>query len=135
MLLDLHYNEAFSSLRIEGFKNFLRFHITTQGDLEVCGRVGERAPGCLSDRSAAPHPSPRRQMFVIGCDRVPRAWKRDPAWTGGRGRTFLDPSRPSYAWDAPSKWMPDDMEYAGPRLVDKVVVRRNPREHLRRYSF
>ena len=30
-----HYNEAFSSLKIEHYKNFVRLHITSTGDLEV----------------------------------------------------------------------------------------------------
>ena len=30
-----HYNEAFSSLRVEHYKNFLRLHITPSGDLDV----------------------------------------------------------------------------------------------------
>ena len=31
----LHYDEAFSSLRIAGYKGFTRFHIDSDGDLEV----------------------------------------------------------------------------------------------------
>lgn len=33
--LHLHFDEAFSSLRIANYKAFTRFHITTDGDLEV----------------------------------------------------------------------------------------------------
>lgn len=33
--LRLHFDEAFSSLRIANYKAFTRFHITTSGDLEV----------------------------------------------------------------------------------------------------
>ena len=43
-----HSNEAFSSLRIEDFKNFLRLHIAKDGILTI---------------------------FPIGIERVPRAWK------------------------------------------------------------
>lgn len=32
---NLHYDEAFSSLRIADYKAFTRFHIQTNGDLEV----------------------------------------------------------------------------------------------------
>ena len=30
-----HHNEAFSALKIEGYKNFLRFKIRKNGDLEI----------------------------------------------------------------------------------------------------
>lgn len=33
--LHIHFDEAFSSLRIANYKAFTRFHITTDGDLEV----------------------------------------------------------------------------------------------------
>lgn len=33
--MHLHFDEAFSSLRIANYKSFTRFHITSEGDLEV----------------------------------------------------------------------------------------------------
>lgn len=33
--LHMHFDEAFSSLRIANYKSFTRFHITKDGDLEV----------------------------------------------------------------------------------------------------
>lgn len=33
--LHLHFDEAFSSLRIANYKSFTRFHINSDGDLEV----------------------------------------------------------------------------------------------------
>lgn len=33
--LDLHFDEAFSSLRIANYKAFTRFHVKCDGDLEV----------------------------------------------------------------------------------------------------
>ncbi|KAG6672184.1 hypothetical protein I3842_16G045700 [Carya illinoinensis] len=50
---NLHYDEAFSSLRIADYKAFTRFHITTDGDLEV---------------------------FTLAIDKVPKEWERDPRW-------------------------------------------------------
>ncbi len=47
-----HYNEAFSSLRIEGWKHFLRLKIDAEGNLTI---------------------------FPIGIRRVPRKWKDRPA--------------------------------------------------------
>ncbi|CAA0830296.1 Calcineurin-like metallo-phosphoesterase superfamily protein [Striga hermonthica] len=53
--LHLHFDEAFSSLRIANYKSFTRFHINTKGDLEV---------------------------FTLAVDKVPKAWKVDPCWEG-----------------------------------------------------
>ncbi|XP_042508858.1 uncharacterized protein LOC122084572 [Macadamia integrifolia] len=49
----LHFDEAFSSLRIANYKAFTRFHITSDGDLEV---------------------------FTLAVDKVPREWKLDSDW-------------------------------------------------------
>lgn len=49
----IHFDEAFSSLRIANYKAFTRFHITTTGDLEV---------------------------FTLALDKVPKEWKLDPEW-------------------------------------------------------
>ena len=47
-----HANEAFSSLRIEDYKNFLRLHIAKDGSLTI---------------------------FPIGIERVPRRWRATEA--------------------------------------------------------
>ncbi|KAG8490529.1 hypothetical protein CXB51_013660 [Gossypium anomalum] len=49
----LHFDEAFSSLRIANYKSFTRFHINRDGDLEV---------------------------FTLAVDKVPREWMLDPDW-------------------------------------------------------
>ncbi|KAM7514200.1 hypothetical protein LguiA_003783 [Lonicera macranthoides] len=51
--LHLHFDEAFSSLRIANYKAFTRFHITREGNLEV---------------------------FTLAIDKVPKEWKLDPEW-------------------------------------------------------
>ncbi|PIA56382.1 hypothetical protein AQUCO_00700595v1 [Aquilegia coerulea] len=51
--LHIHFDEAFSSLRIANYKAFTRFHITHAGDLEV---------------------------FTLAVDKVPKDWKLDPKW-------------------------------------------------------
>ncbi|KAF5740703.1 Calcineurin-like metallo-phosphoesterase superfamily protein isoform 1 [Tripterygium wilfordii] len=51
--LHLHFDEAFSSLRIANYKSFTRFHINRDGDLEV---------------------------FTLAVDKVPKEWKLDPHW-------------------------------------------------------
>ncbi|XP_059637902.1 uncharacterized protein LOC132279866 [Cornus florida] len=53
--LHLHFDEAFSSLRIANYKAFTRFHINRDGDLEV---------------------------FTLAVDKVPKEWKLDPKWDG-----------------------------------------------------
>lgn len=49
----IHFDEAFSSLRIANYKAFTRFHINRDGDLEV---------------------------FTLAVDKVPKEWKLDPDW-------------------------------------------------------
>lgn len=51
--LHIHFDEAFSSLRIANYKAFTRFHINRDGDLEV---------------------------FTLAVDKVPKEWKLDPDW-------------------------------------------------------
>ncbi|XP_021912266.1 uncharacterized protein LOC110826004 [Carica papaya] len=51
--LHIHFDEAFSSLRIANYKSFTRFHIKPDGDLEV---------------------------FTLAVDKVPKEWKLDPDW-------------------------------------------------------
>ncbi|KAL4310219.1 hypothetical protein GQ457_01G026290 [Hibiscus cannabinus] len=51
--LHVHFDEAFSSLRIANYKSFTRFHINCDGDLEV---------------------------FTLAVDKVPKEWKLDLDW-------------------------------------------------------
>ncbi|CAI5703424.1 unnamed protein product [Peronospora effusa] len=75
-----HYNEAFSSLRIASYKNFLRLHFRKDGRLEV---------------------------FAFGVDKMPHRWCRDPKWSGGIGpRASLERNLPSFKWTRPSYWKP-----------------------------
>ncbi|XP_051139257.1 uncharacterized protein LOC127257038 [Andrographis paniculata] len=53
--LHIHFDEAFSSLRIANYKSFTRFHINRKGNLEV---------------------------FTLAVDKVPKEWKLDPSWEG-----------------------------------------------------
>ncbi|KAF7829742.1 uncharacterized protein G2W53_012075 [Senna tora] len=53
--LHIHFDEAFSSLRIANYKAFTRFHIKSDGDLEV---------------------------FTLAVDKVPKEWKLDADWEG-----------------------------------------------------
>ncbi|KAK4274712.1 hypothetical protein QN277_017898 [Acacia crassicarpa] len=51
--LHIHFDEAFSSLRIANYKAFTRFRIKSDGDLEV---------------------------FTLAVDKVPKDWEVDPDW-------------------------------------------------------
>lgn len=42
--LHIHFDEAFSSLRIANYKSFTRFHIRQDGDLEVYTLVVDKVP-------------------------------------------------------------------------------------------
>ena len=59
-----HGNEAFSSLGVEDWKNFLRLHINEQGELTI---------------------------YPIGLKRVPRKWKRREDGTAGPDLMPADP--------------------------------------------
>ncbi|EER09846.1 hypothetical protein Pmar_PMAR018488 [Perkinsus marinus ATCC 50983] len=77
-VLGQHWTEAFSSLKIRDYKNFVRMHISPiTGDL---------------------------QCFVIGVDHVPTHWEMDPYWD----RTLMPKSArvPSWKWVTPSKYRP-----------------------------
>ena len=57
----VHYDEAFSALRIPNFKGFSRLHINTDGDLEIYGlamdKVGQARQLLLCWSSMLDHPS------------------------------------------------------------------------------
>lgn len=83
-----HMDEAFSSLRIENYKSFLRMHIDTHGGLHV---------------------------YSIGMDRIARQWKEDPLWRREID-SGPEPSRSPAQCTAPSRWMP--VGGSKPMLVD-----------------
>ena len=48
----VHYDEAFSALRIPNFKGFSRLHINTDGDLEIYGLAMDKVkPDALCQRT------------------------------------------------------------------------------------
>ena len=114
--IGIHWTEAFSSLRLDSYKNFLRFHIRPNGSLKC---------------------------YVVGIENVPKRWKKDKKWTGN-GKLLTNYNEkfeilnqiqnnnnnnhnnnenifskidfnnirdkrgigPSYKWKYPSKWIP-----------------------------
>ena len=90
--LSAHLTESFSSLRIESYKNFIRFHINQSGDCEV---------------------------FVLGMDRVPKSWRRNKSWTGLSSQST---QQQSYEWSSPSVWVPAHGEPNKVKLVDYMLL-------------
>ena len=107
------WNEGFSSLRIQHWKNVIRCHIKKNGDLEI---------------------------FAIGLDRVPKKWRMDEKWSGTKvERAKRERERvkrglvggeeedggdvASFQWSHPSKWIPEKENIKHiPRLIDHTVI-------------
>lgn len=95
----MHYDEAFSSLQVPHFKGFLRFHITRSGDLE---------------------------MFSLGLERTPFAWREDPRWRtpqGGGNR-----SAPAHKAKYPSRWLPVEEKRGRARMRGRMLRAAPPPE-------
>lgn len=93
--LHIHFDEAFSSLRIANYKSFTRFHINTKGDLEV---------------------------FTLAVDKVPKDWKLDPSW---ELESKQRPNLISHQRKYPSKWKsvsPHQDPVKTVRIVDHFVI-------------
>ncbi|KAM0899386.1 hypothetical protein ACQ4PT_021269 [Festuca glaucescens] len=94
----IHFDEAFSSLRIANYKAFTRFHIKKNGDLEV---------------------------FTLAVDKVPKEWMLDPDWDMepkepfqmSHNRRFPSKWRAGSGWSEPTSTV---------RVVDQFVIPRTP---------
>ncbi|KAI5656186.1 hypothetical protein M9H77_24979 [Catharanthus roseus] len=93
--LHLHFDEAFSSLRIANYKSFTRFHIDNNGDLEV---------------------------FTLAVDKVPKEWKLDPNWDMEAKQQQSHMRKFPSKWRAVSSQQ-DPVNTV--RIVDHLVVKRN----------
>ncbi|KAK2632347.1 hypothetical protein EUGRSUZ_L01670 [Eucalyptus grandis] len=102
--LHLHYDEAFSSLRIADYKGFTRFHINKEGDLEI---------------------------YTLVVDKVPEKWKRDKRWEEEEKQR--EKTERSHLRKFPSKWISADPSKGDPvetvRIVDYFVIQRNGESH------
>ncbi|CAN6478455.1 unnamed protein product [Victoria cruziana] len=90
--LHLHFDEAFSSLRISNYKAFTRFHITKHGDLEV---------------------------YTLAIDKVPKNWKLDPEWDTEPKHTFSHQRRFPSKWCAAAT---NQDPVSTVRVVDHFVI-------------
>ncbi|KAA0060871.1 Metallophos domain-containing protein [Cucumis melo var. makuwa] len=96
--LHIHFDEAFSSLRIANYKSFTRFHINRDGDLEV---------------------------FTLAVDKVPKEWKLDSKWEG-EAREMEGDQKMSHQRSFPSKWKaaaPHQDPVHTVKIVDQFVIR------------
>ncbi|KAK8497733.1 hypothetical protein V6N12_009561 [Hibiscus sabdariffa] len=93
--LHVHFDEAFSSLRIANYKSFTRFHINCDGDLEV---------------------------FTLAVDKVPKEWKLDLDWDVEGKQQQQSSYRRKYPskWCA-SAGQQDPVNTV--RIVDEFVIR------------
>ena len=99
-VFNCQYDEGFSSLRMEHWKNFLKFNIDSQGNLEI---------------------------FTIGLQRVPKIWKKDPHWGGScnnlNGKEATS-TTPSWSLSTPSKWSPRrNTKKFLPEVIDHVKIK------------
>ncbi|KAL8166043.1 hypothetical protein V2J09_007542 [Rumex salicifolius] len=93
--LHIHFDEAFSSLRIANYKSFTRFHIKPDGDLEV---------------------------FTLAVDKVPKEWKVDPEWDEeGKKQQMSHLRKHPSNWSAA---LAHQDPLATVRIVDQFVINR-----------
>ncbi|XP_011627911.1 uncharacterized protein LOC18446479 isoform X1 [Amborella trichopoda] len=94
--LHVHFDEAFSSLRIANYKSFTRFHISPKGDLEV---------------------------YTLAVDKVPKDWKLDPDWDGElkQQQKFSHLRRYPSKWSAA---VSNHDPLSTVRIVDQFVIHR-----------
>ncbi|KAF3948021.1 hypothetical protein CMV_025929 [Castanea mollissima] len=91
---NLHYDEAFSSLRIADYKAFTRFHIKHNGDLEI---------------------------FTLAVDKVPEEWELDPKWKGQSSEELSHLRENPSQWKAADS---DQEPLKTVRIIDKFNIPR-----------
>ncbi|KAL0017336.1 hypothetical protein SO802_004405 [Lithocarpus litseifolius] len=100
--LHIHFDEAFSSLRIANYKAFTRFHIKSDGDLEV---------------------------FTLAVDKVPKEWKLDPDWEAESKEPwqFSHLNKFPSKWSAAATHQ-DPLHTV--RIVDQFVIQRTDKSDI-----
>uniref|UniRef100_A0A7N2KRU7 Uncharacterized protein n=2 Tax=Quercus lobata TaxID=97700 RepID=A0A7N2KRU7_QUELO len=91
---NLHYDEAFSSLRIADYKAFTQFHINHEGDLEV---------------------------YTLAVDKVPKEWELDPEWKGPNSDELSHLRENPSQWKAAAS---DEEPLKTVKIIDKFVIPR-----------
>ncbi|XP_073394214.1 uncharacterized protein [Physcomitrium patens] len=95
----LHFDEAFSSLRIANYKSFTRCHISSKGDLHI---------------------------YTLAIDKVPKQWALDPHWEAEQAcQKEVD----SHKQEFPSKWTPVGLykeRNCNVRIIDYFEIKQKP---------
>ncbi|KAG0612584.1 hypothetical protein M758_6G039400 [Ceratodon purpureus] len=95
----LHFDEAYSSLRIANYKSFTRCHITPKGDLHV---------------------------YTLAIDKVPKQWALDPHWEAEQA---CQKEVASHMREFPSKWTPVGLyreRNCNVRIIDFFKIKKKP---------
>ncbi|RLN02450.1 hypothetical protein BBJ28_00006242 [Nothophytophthora sp. Chile5] len=115
-----HYNEAFSSLRIASYKNFLRLHFDKEGRLELFAFGIDKMPRRWCSGGAGPRAVLERDLPSFKWTR-PSYWK--PLVTKVDNMLRMDFENPSLD----TKFNTSDRSNV--RLIDRVLIRK-PSQHM-----
>eukprot|EP00668_Euglena_longa_P012381 GGOE01014827.1.p1 GENE.GGOE01014827.1~~GGOE01014827.1.p1 ORF type:complete len:1302 (+),score=336.56 GGOE01014827.1:430-3906(+) len=142
--LNSHWDEGFSSLQIEHYKNFCRLHVQPNGDLEVFVIGVDHVPSqyCLDPQWGSGvcelGPTPTEEECIspatvkergipIGCASFCGTSARSSAAVWEVGSTIsearLDETTlpPSYTWTRPSRWVPEG-KHSAPKMIDHFLI-------------
>ena len=62
------------------------------------------------------------EIHTIGLHRVPKKWRKDPAWDGDNDDAS---TKPSWMWKRPSKWIPwRNRSKFTPQMIDYTKIKR-----------
>jgi hypothetical protein len=87
---------AFSSLQIQHYKNFVKLHITVDGQLEI---------------------------FAIGLRKVPTSWVKDAFFEDDHAEEKKESVLPSWMLQHPSRWIPSSPTKAfSPQIIDYCTI-------------
>ncbi|KAG6391925.1 hypothetical protein SASPL_149689 [Salvia splendens] len=122
--LHIHFDEAFSSLRIANYKSFTRFHINLKGDLEVFTLAVDKVRNaCISCKHCFVYLLLVATVDCLHNVKVPKEWKLDPSW---EGESKLQPDH-SHQRKFPSKWRSTSSQHDPVntvKIVDQFTIER-----------
>eukprot|EP00667_Euglena_gracilis_P000673 EG_transcript_674 len=145
--LNSHWDEGFSSLQIEHYKNFCRLHVRPNGDLEVFVIGVDHVPSqfCLDPQwgsgscemgAAGEAPGPmecvspttgRERGIANCCTSFTGTSARSSAAMWEVGSTISDARLdettlpPSYTWARPSRWVPEG-KHSDAKMIDHFII-------------
>lgn len=69
---------------------------------------------------------PDLEVYTLGIDHCPKSWVKDPHWSGATESGL----KPSHEWENPSILKPAAGQPDKIKLIDYLVINRNPRNKL-----